>query len=201
MNSPPPAPPTLATHTQSQVSEDSPTPTPDPAAQHQQALLLLTQLSSTSQTILDNMNLSTVLQSLASSFKLLMESTRRQAEILKRMTGQGEGPTPLQSWVQTDLVFWCLGDINPALALAYVPRGEYDALKARYDALAATMPSQGSSKRARTARQSTSLREGEKRGRSTGSETQVEDQKASIRKKRSMKLEVGPSFLLSPSST
>ena len=55
------------------------------------ALAALSQLSSTSQTILDNLNLPGVIQGLSGSLKLLVESNRRQAEIVHGLLGQLSG--------------------------------------------------------------------------------------------------------------
>ena len=63
------------------------------------ALAALSQLSSTSQTILDNLNLPGVIQGLTGSLKVLVESNRRQAEIvhglLGQLSGQGEPGNPI----------------------------------------------------------------------------------------------------------
>lgn len=76
-----------------------------------------------------------------------------------------------------------------------MPRSEYDALKARYDALVSTSAplsghGAGSSRRARTARQHSTLADGEDKLREAGSTTPVyEEDKRLGRKRRSMKLE------------
>ncbi|ORY24468.1 hypothetical protein BCR39DRAFT_546724 [Naematelia encephala] len=143
------------------------------AAQQQsleKAMLSLTQLSQTNQTILDNMNLPGMLQGLAGSLKLLVESNRRQAEVVKNLISQvGSNGIPDSQ-------------IDPALSLGYVPKSDYDALKARYDALV----SSSGVKRSRIARQSTVNDEDLERLRD-GSTPLNEER--SGRKKRSMKLE------------
>jgi hypothetical protein len=68
----------------------------------EKALSALTQLVGSNQTVLDNMNMPAVLAGLAGSFKLLVESQRRQAEMVKglaaQLAGQATGalvsPTP-----------------------------------------------------------------------------------------------------------
>jgi hypothetical protein len=64
----------MATHAQQQALE--------------KALAALTQLVGSNQTILDNMNMPTVLAGLAGSFRLLVESQRRQAEVVKGLAAQ-----------------------------------------------------------------------------------------------------------------
>jgi hypothetical protein len=71
----------------------------------EKALSALTQLVGSNQTVLDNMNMPAVLAGLAGSFKLLVESQRRQAEMVKGLTAQLAGqatgasisPSPSQS--------------------------------------------------------------------------------------------------------
>jgi len=57
----------------------------------ERALAALRQLSNTSQTILDNMNLPEVIQGLTGSLKLLVESNRRQADIVRGLVAQLSG--------------------------------------------------------------------------------------------------------------
>ena len=83
-----------------------------------------------------------------------------------------------------------LVDVDPELAQSFVPKSEYDALKARYDAVVGSSTAGGSLKRARTARQSTVHGERRERSRDAESATPCEE-KVGGRKKRSMKLEVG----------
>lgn len=52
------------------------------------AMIALTQLSATNQSILDNMNLTGMLQGLAGSLKLLVESNRRQGDIVRNLVIQ-----------------------------------------------------------------------------------------------------------------
>jgi hypothetical protein len=55
--------------------------------QTEKALAALNQLNSTNQTIVDSMNLQGVLQGLAGGMRLLVESNRRQADIVKGLVG------------------------------------------------------------------------------------------------------------------
>ncbi|TXT07488.1 hypothetical protein VHUM_03208 [Vanrija humicola] len=127
------------------------------------------------------MNAPSILQGLMGSFKVLADSNRRQAELVKNLIDSihGRGPPT----------------IDPGLSIAYVPRSEYDALKARYDALVSTSApisghGAGSSRRARNARQHSALADGEDKLREAGSTTPVyEEDKRLGRKRRSMKLE------------
>jgi hypothetical protein len=57
----------------------------------EKALSALTQLVGSNQTVLDNMNMPAVLAGLAGSFKLLVESQRRQAEMVKGLAAQLAG--------------------------------------------------------------------------------------------------------------
>ena len=63
----------------------------DAQATLEKALGALSQLSSTSQTIFDHMNLPGVIQGLTGSFKLLVESNRRQTDIVKGLVAQLSG--------------------------------------------------------------------------------------------------------------
>lgn len=150
-------------------------PTMVPAQQVQEqsmdkAVAQLQQLSAASAQLIDGMNAPAVLNGLLSSFKLLVDSNRRQAELVKNLIDSinGRGPPT----------------IDPSLAISYVPRSEYDALKARYDALVST--SQSSQRRIRSARATQS--QGDLRD--AGSATPFgDDDKPIGRKRRSMKLE------------
>jgi hypothetical protein len=57
----------------------------------ERALAALNQLSSTSQTIVDNMNLPSVISGLSGSLRMLVESNRRQADIVRDLVGQLSG--------------------------------------------------------------------------------------------------------------
>ncbi|RSH94882.1 hypothetical protein EHS25_004688 [Saitozyma podzolica] len=145
----------------------------------EKALSALTQLVGSNQTVLDNMNMPAVLAGLAGSFKLLVESQRRQAEMVKGLAAQLAGQA------------MALASVDPAFAVTYVPRSEYDALKAKYEALVASGVSGASaSKRSRASasRQPTVHVDDDLAGMEEGELVLVEE-KAGGRKKRSMKLE------------
>ena len=64
----------------------------------EKALAALSQLSNTSQTILDNMNLPGVIQGLTGSLRLLVESNRRQADIVRGLLAQLSGQSKFPSF-------------------------------------------------------------------------------------------------------
>ncbi|KAL7420018.1 hypothetical protein Q5752_004982 [Cryptotrichosporon argae] len=134
----------------------------------EKAVGALQQLSAASQTMLDNMNLGEVLAGIATSFKVLVDSQRRQTEIVKNLVDsvQGRGPPT----------------IDPSLGHSYIPRSEYDALKARYDSLqtSVAISTMSSGRRPRPSTRLTINDEAE--GSPLGDDTKV-------RKRRSIKLE------------
>ncbi|TXT05293.1 uncharacterized protein COLE_06613 [Cutaneotrichosporon oleaginosum] len=142
------------------------------------------QLSAANLQLIDSMNAPALLQSLMGSFKLLADSNRRQAELVKNVIDsiQGRGPPT----------------IDPQLAISYVPRSDYDALKARYDALVTTnsvasgVGGPGTARRARMAPKNpptlVQAEVEEDRARETSGTPFGEEEKRS-RKRRSMKLE------------
>lgn len=164
-------------------------PTLVPASQVQvqsmdKAVAALQQLSSANQAIIDNMNAPAILQGLMGSFKVLADSNRRQTELVKNLIDsiQGRGPPT----------------IDPALAISYVPRSEYDALKARYDALVSTSSAMASSssapsRRSRMAMKPATLDDATDNGRLRDSNSATPfmegEEKRMGRKRRSMKLE------------
>lgn len=85
---------------QLQQDDDVPPPMLVPASQVQvqsaeKALSTLNQLSNNSNTILDSMNIPQMMTGMAGSLKLLVDSQKRQAEIVKSLVGRvhGTGPT------------------------------------------------------------------------------------------------------------
>lgn len=166
---------------------DLPPPTLVPASQVQvqsidKAVSQLQQLSAANQSIVDQMDAPRILQGLMASYRLLYEGHRRQTELVKNIIASIEGRGP--------------PTIDPAFAISYVPRSEYDSLKARYDALVSTssLPSgSGSSRRTRVLK-SVTLDDGDHdRLRDGGSATPFVDDEKRLggggRKRRSMKLE------------
>lgn len=154
-------------------------PTLVPAQQVQvqsmdKAVAQLQQLSAASSQLIEGMNAPTVLNGLLGSFKLLVDSNRRQAELVKNLVDSinGRGPPT----------------IDPSLAISYVPRSEYDALKARYDALVSTSHHTPAQRRPRS-KPNPALGHAEDRLREIGSSTPFDDDKPMGRKRRSMKLE------------
>ncbi|BEI95319.1 hypothetical protein CcaverHIS631_0102680 [Cutaneotrichosporon cavernicola] len=150
----------------------------------EKAVAQMQQLSAANLQLIDSMNAPAMLQGLLGSFKLLADSNRRQAELVKNVIDsiQGRGPPT----------------IDPQLAISYVPRSEYDSLKARYDALfttnsiATAVGGPGTARRARmTPKNPPTLGHpdgDEDRTRDT-SGTPFGDDEKRARKRRSMKLE------------
>lgn len=163
-----------------QSGEDMTTPTLVPANQVQvasinKAVAQLTQLTAANQAIIDQMDPQRILQGLMGSFRLLQEGHKRQAELVRNIISSIEGRGP--------------PTIDPAFAVSYVPRSEYDALKARYDSLVST--SSAPTRRARSSMKHTAtMDDGDEHLRDANSVTPfVDDEKRSGRKRRSMKLE------------
>lgn len=156
----------------------------------EKAVAQMQQLSAANLQLIDSMNAPALLQGLMGSFKVLADSNRRQAELVKNVIDsiQGRGPPT----------------IDPQLAISYVPRSEYDALKARYDALVTTnsiataVGGPGTARRARMMPKNPptlahAQADGDDdRGRDASSSTPFGDEEKGVRvgrKRRSMKLE------------
>ncbi len=97
-------------------SQPTPLPQPQPSTSNdvtrtqtlEKGLAALSQLSDTSQTILDNMNLPGVIQGLTGSLRLLVESNRRQADIVRGLVAQLSGNGERNSHRSQDLANKCL---------------------------------------------------------------------------------------------
>lgn len=151
----------------------------------EKAVAQMQQLSAANLQLIDSMNAPAMLQGLMGSFKLLADSNRRQAELVKNVIDsiQGRGPPT----------------IDPQLAISYVPRSEYDALKARYDALVTTnsiataVGGPGTARRARMMpKNPPTLAQADgddERARDASSSTPFGEEEKRGRKRRSMKLE------------
>ena len=151
----------------------------------EKSLAALAQLSNTNQTILDQMNLPSMLQGLMGSLDLLVKSNKRQVEIVKNLHAQLTGTSTASESSESSTAHALTPDtmVDPVL-IGYVQKSEYDLLKARYDALASQEETSHKG-RGRASRTNTSLMELDEDRSRVGSAALEGG-----RKRRSIKLEV-----------